>query len=68
MLYLQLVLQLRWQWLEHPKWILQKCMRKSVKGVISMHDFFSTGTTNYKRGWKENNFSALKWLKIMKKD
>jgi ribonucleoside-diphosphate reductase beta chain len=36
------------------------------KESISMHDFFSTGTTNYKRGWKENNFSALQWLKEYK--
>jgi len=34
--------------------------------AISIHDFFSTGTTNYKRGWKENNFSALQYIKEYK--
>ena len=36
------------------------------KETITIHDFFSTGTAQYRRGWKENEFSALEFIKDYK--
>jgi len=36
------------------------------KESITIHDFFSTGTAQYRRNWKENNFSALDFIKDYK--